>query len=117
MLCVDISFKLFVILFLIAGLCVFAFRAKHERIELPDHLTTDLQNEPRELHWSNGLSDGDKLEEARNRYGRQFKCSYSLEVEKNKLIDAGREIPAWLLITMKTTPMRRNGLEISWWRV
>lgn len=51
------------------------------------------------MHWSNGLTHEQKLEEARNRYGREFKCNeqvHTLEQEKFAMLDKGRDIPNWL---------------------
>lgn len=53
----------------------------------------------RQKAWSDGLSDEQKREEARNRYGREFKCNeqvHTLEQEKFAMLDKGREIPNWL---------------------
>src|ERR1041384_6808301 len=53
----------------------------------------------RQRPWCEGLTHEQKLEEAKNRYGRQFKCFEhigTLEDERRKILDAGREIPKWL---------------------
>ena len=53
----------------------------------------------RQRPWCEGLTHEQKLEEAKNRYGRQFRCSENLETldrELRKIVDAGRVIPKWL---------------------
>jgi hypothetical protein len=53
----------------------------------------------RQRPWCEGLTHEQKLEEAKNRYGRTFRCAEqvgTLAQETRKIVDAGREIPKWL---------------------
>ncbi len=55
--------------------------------------------QPRTKHFTDGLSPAEKLEEARNRYGRAFKCDVqvkTLEEQRWEIVDAGRAVPVWL---------------------